>query len=79
MVPRLTLLELGTNWTYEHPLRMELITYCIIEMSITPKMTYFKYNPYKVLTFLRRNRKTHSKNCMESPEALNRQNNLEKE
>ena len=58
---------------------MELITYCIIKMSIAPKMTYFKYNPYKILMFLCRKRKTHSKNCMESPEALNSQNNLEKE
>ena len=32
-VPRLTLLNLGTNWTYKHALGMELIhllgTYCI--------------------------------------------------
>ena len=31
-VPRLILLNLGTNWTYEHTLRMELVhmygTYC---------------------------------------------------
>ena len=64
-VPRLTLLDLWTNWTYEHALGMELVrmqgTYCTLHMWLCHRAVHTHqreregetlWNPNKVRTWV---------------------------